>query len=575
MKVIFKKVRWKNFLSTGNAWLEVELDKTSTTLMVGNNGSGKSILLDALCFGLFGKSFRKANKPTLVNSINNSDLLVEVEFVIGTRDYMIRRGIKPNIFEIFQDGIMINQSAGARDYQEYIESHVLKLNHNSFTQTDVLGLASYTPFMQLPAAAKREVIEDLLDIKVFSTMSNIVKEDAQEVKDQLKDVVNKLTLNKEKLVLKEAHLKVLLKDKNDSVKDITDEIKRFQDKRNNVVQEIIEYEEKCKKIKAKLVDDTKLRERSKKLAKIESSLETKKKSLLSHINLYQTKDVCPTCEQGIAPSLKKEKISKSKDELKGIDKNLKNAEDIIKQQDILFEKQAARVFEISKLEKEISNKKTEASVLEANIKTSTQKRDQIVQSNGGSIAFEKDAIRLLTEDYKELLQNKKELVNKRGLVKTANDLLKDSGIKTQIIKHYIPIINTFINKHLAAMDFFVQFGLDENFNEVIKSRYRDIFSYYNFSQGQKMRIDLALLLAWRAVAKLKNSINTNILILDEVFDASLDPDGCDSFLKLIYELASDDTNVFIISHRGDMLSDKFDRTLKFKINKNFTSMSEV
>lgn len=574
MRIKFKRVAWKNFLSTGNAWIEIQLDKAPTTLMVGANGSGKSILLDALCFGLFGKSFRKANKPTLVNSINNKDLLVEVDFTLGQREYMIRRGMKPNVFEIYQDGVLINQSAGARDYQEYIETHVLKINEKSFTQTDALGLASYTPFMLLPAASRRDFIEDLLGIKVFSVMSSIVKDDADATKQELKDVGSQLAILKEKLDLKEEHVKTLQKDKNDTIKELNDTIRELHSKRNGIIVDIQTYKERLRKTKAKLLDETKLRERSKKLARIENSLETKLTTARKHVDLYQTRDQCPTCEQSISDDFKKEKIAVAKADIKVLDSSLQETRKVVDEQDALFEKQNARILEISNLEKEVTNKEAEVKVIDAQLKDNISKRDGIVQTDGGSISFEKDALKELAEESKELLLHKKELTEKRDLIKVAGELLKDKGIKTSIIRHYMPVINSLINKYLAAMDYFVQFEIDENFNEHIKSRYRDEFSYYNFSQGQKMRIDLSLLLAWRAVAKLKNSINTNILILDEVFDASLDPDGCDAFLKLIYELSSD-THVFVISHRGDMLGDKFSRTLKFNLSKNFTTMAET
>lgn len=567
----FKSIKWKNFLSTGDTWTEVDLDRAKTTLIVGENGAGKSTLLDALSLALYGKAFRKITKSQLVNTINGRNAEVIVKFNIGKHHYTIRRGIKPLIFEVWQNDKMINQDAAARDYQEMLEKQILKLNHKSFSQIVVLGSASFTPFMQLSSANRREVIEDLLDLQVFSTMNLLLKEKAQQNRDNTLENEYKINASEDKIKLQENHIKSLSENNNERLESNKNKI---QDNRNKITEHTTEQEQLSNEIndlQEQIKDKNKIQEKIKKLSKIETKIEQNISNLQKEISFFDNHENCPTCHQNIDEdfkcthvSSKQEKLNESKDGLELLKEEFNNTNKAMN--DILG------------IIEQVDTKQREYS----NIQSTINACQRLIEE------FEKDNISILDKDKtdntaqttlkeikKELGQlriEKNKLIDKKTLLDNASMILRDSGIKSRIIKQYVPIINKLVNKYLAAMDFFVKFELDENFNEKIKSRYRDDFTYDSFSEGEKMRIDLALLFTWRAIAKIKNSISTNLLLMDEVFDSSLDNSGTEEFLKIINDLASD-TNLFIISHKGDSLFDKFHSIIRFEKVKNFSRIA--
>ena len=566
--ITFKLVRWKNFLSTGNAWTEVNLNRSPNTLIVGENGSGKSTVLDALCFGLFNKPFRKINKPQLLNTINKKDLMVEIEFVIGTRKYKVVRGMKPGVFEIYIDGEMQNQSGHSRDYQELLERTILKLNYKSFTQIVILGSSSFVPFMQLPAAARREVIEDLLDIQIFSSMNLLLKDRMAENKNDIGNAEYEIKLTKEKIKIQREYLgkmkaknQGLIEDFRNQISDTHSSIKELNSNREDKLKEI-------SIISSLISDENAVHNKNGKIKSLIDRLERKHKTAHKRINFFEKNDSCPTCEQIIDLKIKSEKIqdtnntiAETEDAIRTLEEEGKGLEERIR----IFDEYNANMTKaqktIVKIDSQITANQNNIGKLQENI----DKIEQAEESDDTS----KDQLKELKKELETGEENLEELHFDRELYNTAASMLRDGGIKTKIIKQYVPIMNKLINKYLASLDFFVAFQLDEEFNEVIKSRFRDDFSYQSFIEGEKMRIDLALLFTWRAVAKLKNSTNTNLLVLDEVFDASLDTNGCDEFLKLIQQL-SGETNVFVISHKGDILYDKFHSQIKFEKVKNFS-----
>jgi len=569
--ILFEYIRWRNFLSTGNAFTEINLSQNRSTLIVGENGAGKSTILDALTFALYGKPFRKVNKPLLVNAINQKNLEVEVQFRIGKRKYLVRRGIKPSIFEIYQDDVLINQDADSKEYQEVFEKNILKLNHKSFSQIVILGSASFVPFMQLSAAHRREVIEDLLDIQVFSTMNGLLKERVQDNKDKISKADFNTKLYGEKIEMLNKHINAL--------KQNTDLI--IQQKRNKIVEvqsdidkangEINVKKEELDNLYKQVADSDKIRKKSKKLVTLSDQLEVKIERVKEEIKFFNSNDNCPTCKQGI------EHDHKGNIDVKN-NNTLKELTDGKKQLDKEIVTINERLIVISQKEVEISLVNQHITgqqiLVGLNLKHLQDLNDEIVslQNEDSSLHFNSDELKQLKHDLKESIASRESLGDEKLVLDVAQILLKDTGIKTKIIKQYIPIINKLINKYLAAMDFFVNFELNENFEEKIRSRHRDEFSYESFSEGEKLRIDLSLLFTWRAVAKLRNSASTNLLIMDEVFDSSLDASGTDEFLKLLKGLAND-TNVFIISHKGDTLFDKFDNIIRFEKVKNFSRVS--
>ena len=565
--IVFEKIRWKNFLSTGNVFTEVDLTSHKTNLIIGSNGAGKSTVLDALTFSLFGKPFRKINKPMLVNSINEKGCVVEVEFSIGKNEFKIIRGIKPNTFEIYQNGQMIDQSSTAVDYQKQLEQNILKMNYKSFTQIVVLGSSTFVPFMKLPVASRREIIEDILDIQIFSVMNTLLKDKVRDNNEEIKELEYQLKLSTDKIELqknymlelekktkseiekKQAIIETLKVDKATAMKNVADQ---------NVV--LTDYNTELKT----LADNKKkLKQLNTFRVKIQQKINTCKKETEFFINNH----VCPTCTQEIGQDFRDLKINEGDKELMTLEKGFGDLEKSIEQEEkreskfMELSEQIVEInsiinqlnYEITSLDQQIGNRETE--IEDLNAPTSSKKAE-----------FEK--LTAYVDEKKAIKDRFVSSKKDKDTLSVAGQLLKDNGIKSRIIRRYLPSMNKLIGDYLRRMDFYVNFTLDENFEETIKSRYRDIFTYESFSEGEKARIDLALLLTWRSIAKLKNSVDTNLLILDEIFDGSLDQNGS-SELGWILRNFDDNTNVFVISHK-ESLEGKFDRTLKFEKVKNFS-----
>ena len=570
MAIHFKKVRWKNFLSTGNAFTEVELDRNQNTLVVGTNGAGKSTILDALCFGLYGKPFRKIKKDQLVNSINGRDVEVEIEFNVAGSSYLIRRGIKPTVFEIHRDGQMMDQLAASRDQQEMLERTILRMNMKSFTQIVILGSSSFVPFMQLPTSTRREVIEDLLDIRVFSTMSSLLKDRVSANKSELVIADKEVSSVEDMIRIQKSRDDHDEKIKADTIEKLEDSIKFLQDRIDTQSNSIEELMAKITNETSDMVDISLLRERMAKLNELEKSLGQKRTKALKMVAFYSENDNCPTCSQTIGEALKTEKIASKQSTITEVDQALEKLSSNIDTLSISINDTKLKVDRIEKLNRSIVDINTEIAADNREIKTLQR---QIADLLKPRIITDQDTLDDLRLRLKAANDRKIEHMKQKELLEVATVILRDSGIKSRIIKQYIPIINSLVNKYLAMMDFFVKFELDESFEEKLLSRHRDDFTYDSFSEGEKMRIDLALLFTWRAIAKMKNSASTNLLLLDEVFDASLDTNGCDDFLKLLQSI--DNTNTFIISHKGDVLQDKFKDIIRFEKYKNFSRIVGV
>ena len=565
--IIFRKIKYKNFLSTGNYFTELQFDKSPNTLIIGSNGAGKSTMLDALCFALFGKPFRSVNKPQLLNSINGKDCIVEVEFDTGNKSYKIVRGIKPNVFEIWCDGVMINQEAAVRDYQEYLEKFILKLNYKSFTQIVILGSASFTPFMQLKPGDRREIIEDLLDIQIFSAMNSVLKDKVQNNKDLTSSKKYEIQLSEQKYELQKKHIDELKQNNDEKIAEYGNDINSSNIVISTLSGEIESYTAEVERHQLAIASKTETESKVKKLTKLESQIESNLSKFQRDINFFQGNDNCPTCRQAIALGFKEEELHSL---------SLKVGEcthGLSKLEEKLLEEQA-KLNAISEVQKKIQALQIKiatnnTSITETN-KYITKLQKQIEELKQSKVVSEKEQQELkeLKDSLSILQEELKELIQEKTYYEVASGLLKDTGIKTKIIKQYLPIINKLVNKYLASLDFFVNFNLDESFKETIKSRHRDEFTYNNFSEGEKQRIDMALMLTWRAVAKLKNSSNTNLLILDEVFDSSLDTTGTEELMKILHML--DGVNLFVISHKGDILQDKFSNVIKFEKVKNFS-----
>jgi DNA repair exonuclease SbcCD ATPase subunit len=565
----FTKLRWKNFLSTGNVFTEIDLVRSPSTVIIGENGAGKSTILDALCFVLFGKPFRSINKPQLVNSINNKDCLCEIEFTIGNAEYLVRRGMKPNIFEILKNGTELPQPGNSKDFQDILEETILKLNYKSFTQIVVLGNASFTPFMQLSAKDRREIIEDLLDIQIFSSMNVLLKDRIAKNKQDSTDLSYNLNLIDEKITMQKEYLKKLKDDLDNQIQSIKSEIAEYEVLMENNLKSIDELDATIN-LKMNILDSKeKIETKHNKVLDLIQKLQDKHAKAHKRVSFFEKNDNCPTCEQIIDLQIKAEKISKTqelitktKDAVASLQKEYEETQEQLSKFMTIQKEITTLQAQLQKLQTENTTYHKQIRVLDAKIQKMREGEDVVVD----------DKLDTLTAEKKILQEKKEELSKEKEIYEYAALLLKDGGIKSKIIRQYIPIMNKLINKYLAALDFFVEFQLDEEFNEVIRSRFRDEFSYASFSEGEKMRIDLALLFTWRAIAKIKNSANTNLLILDEVFDASLDTAGCEEFLKLIHEIGAE-TNVFVISHKGDALIDKFRSLIRFEKIKNFSRIA--
>ena len=566
--IIFKKISWRNFLSTGDKPTIVFLDRSSTTLIIGENGSGKSTILDALTFGLFGKPFRNINKPQLVNTINEKGLMVEIDFSIGKKNFTVRRGVKPNIFEIFQNGKMFDQTANVRDYQDYLERVILKLNYKSFTQIVLLGNSSFEPFMQLKQADRRAIVEDLLDIQIFSSMNMILKQKVSELKGEFQQNENQRDLNESKTKMQQEYIERLQQDNESIIFDKTQEIKNFKKQKEYDVGTLNLLQKEILALNDKMLLEGEVQKKATEFGTLQNKIDVKLDQEQKELKFYETNSTCSQCKQDIDDVFKKERIidiSKGIDEKKdGLDKILTQIENLEKKLDGF--RSIGR--ELGEKNKRLAGLESEIQSLDSNIER-TQKEIEKLQEKKELDSVEENTLQSLQEDLRTLEGQYQGLCETKQTYEYANELLRDSGIKTKIIKQYVPIINKYVNKYLNELDFLINFTIDENFNETIRSQYRDEFSYASFSEGEKMRIDLALLFTWRMVAKLKNSVNTNLLILDEVFDSSLDTEGTDAFLKIINTLDAD-TNVFVISHKGEILFDKFLSTIKFVKEKSFS-----
>jgi len=550
---------------------EIQLDRSKSTLIVGENGAGKSTILDALVFALYGKPFRNINKPQLMNSITNKGLLVECEFSIGKNDFLVRRGMKPHLFEIYQNSVLINQNSSVKDYQDLFEKQILKLSFKSFGQIVVLGSANYLPFMQLPAHARREVIEDLLDIQIFSTMNTLLKEKIIENRNEINETDHKITLIENKIELAEKHIISLRTNNDDLIKAKQEMVVELEDRISTTEASIEELATRISTLSAEIEDHDKVSKRKAKLLQMESELETKIRKFNKEISFFHDHDNCPTCRQGIDHDFKKEWIDNRVSKTESITEAMAQIERQMEGLESRLNEIASINSQITSLNTQITGHNADIRSWQNSIKTLNAEIESI-RNNTRAIDSGNDDIDQFKKDLTKSKTRKEELTHHRQVLEVAGVLLKDTGIKTKIIKQYVPVMNKLINKYLAAMDFFVQFELDENFNETIKSRYRDDFSYASFSEGEKMRIDLSLMFTWRAIAKLRNSASTNLLIMDEVFDSSLDVGGTEEFMKILEGLTQD-TNTFVISHKGDQLYDKFHSVIKFEKHKNFSRMA--
>ena len=566
--ILFEKIRWKNFLSTGNQFTEIDLDANSTTLIVGSNGAGKSTVLDALTFALFGKPFRKINKPQLPNTTNERDCVVEVDFFINGTSWQVRRGIKPNIFEIYRAGNLLDQSAAALDQQKWLEQNVLKMNYKSFTQIVILGSASFVPFMQLPAASRREIIEDLLDIKIFSQMSQILREKIRSTNDDIRELTIRKDLVEEKIDMQKSFISDLEETGKKNIQDKKDKIKEFAGNVQDLMKDIDGYGEELRKVEEEMEISSGSDKKLKKLGTLRGKLQQKVSTITKEHKFFTENTVCPTCDQHIEESFRLNRINEAESKAKELQQGFTELEEAIRLEEekenhfkVLSTEATNLTHEISKANTRISGLYNRSRDLENEIQTITE---QLENRNTEHHALEK-----LVKELEGLQSKHSEQKENNVYHEFAHSLMKDGGVKSKIIKRYLPLMNQQINKYLQLMDFYINFSLDEEFKETVKSPIHEDFSYESFSEGEKMRIDLSLLFTWREIARRKNSASTNLLILDEIFDSSLDGFGTDYFTKII-KYAVTDANVFVISHKTDELADKFDNIIKFDKIKGFS-----
>jgi len=567
--ILFKKIKFKNFLSTGNQFNEIEFDKSNTTLIVGTNGAGKSTVLDALTFSLFGKSFRGINKPQLINSTNEKDCLVEIDFSIGTIDWKVRRGIKPTVFEIHKNGEVLNQEASSIDQQKWLEQNVLKMNYKSFTQVVILGSSNFVPFMQLTAASRREVIEDLLDIKIFSSMTSIVKDKIRFLKEQVKNLDLKKESLSDKIEMQENFIEDIEKRGKESIKDKEDKIDELCDEETSLGEEVENLGSEIEDLNKKLESYKGAKEKLRKLGNLKGKMTQKVATITEEHSFFKENTVCPTCTQDLEEEFRLNKISEAKSKAKELQNAYKELEQAIRDEEIREDHFLQISKDVSNLTNGISKNNSRITSIHRQIRD-LQNEIQRTAEDLANRSVEHDKLAKFKEDLQSLTEDfykQKENITYYDYIYS---LLKDGGVKTKIIKKYLPLINQQVNKYLQMMDFYINFTLDEEFNETIQTPIHEDFSYSSFSEGEKQRIDLALLFTWREVAKFKNSTSTNLLILDEVFDSSLDGYGTDEFLKII-RFVIKDANVFVISHKTG-LEDKFQSVIRFEKVKGFSRM---
>ena len=567
----FKRVRYKNFLSTGQQFIEIQLDRSSKTLVVGENGAGKSTMLDALCFGLFQRAFRNIKKDQMVNSINEKDCVVEVEFTIGQNEYKIIRGIKPNIFEIWCNDVMLNQDAAVRDYQKHLEQTILKLNFRSFTQVVILGNASFVPFMQLRPEYRRQVVEEILDIEIFSKMNFLLKDKVKNQDELIKQSDFNYQLIESKVDSQKKHIEDLSGNNQQSIEKKQLEIKKAETDIDNYQLDIDRVTTEKTALQKEILDETKINNKYKQLHNLEAKLENTCSKHKKDLEFFETHNDCPTCQQSIDEAFKSTMIDKKKNKVVEVESAMSQLVKEITSTETRLTKINDTMVAIREKELLINRYETSISEIKKYI-TSKQNEIDELSDDKFTTGVATGQLTQLQEQFSDAEVVKQKYREEKTYLDTARYLMQDTGIKTKIIKQYLPIMNQFINKNLADMDFFVNFTLNEEFKETIKSRHRDEFNYHSFSEGEKLRIDLSILFTWREIAKLKNSMNTNLLILDEIFDSSLDSSGTDEFMRILTNKLAKE-NVFVISHKGDTLLDKFPSVLKFEKYKNFTRMA--
>ena len=564
----FKSISWQNFLSTGNTPIKINLDRHATNLIIGKNGSGKSTLLDALCFVLFNKPFRIIKKEQMVNTINDSDCVVEIEFSVGTKNYKVIRSVKPNKFEIYKNGELVNQDASTIDYQKYLERNIMKLNYRSFIQVVLLGSSSYEPFMKMKSRYRREAVEEILDVRVFTLMDYNLRDKQRDLGKSVSDLRHSCDLIEQKVALQGEHLKSLKTRIGDAEASYRSKIEQNQEADRQYRQDLQQLNEDIAKQQEIMKFKPEVDKKAKKLSKLESKIQNNLDTHKETLSFFETHDECPTCTQDIPKDLKSKKVEEEKTTITKLESGL---------QDIMQEitKVESQITQMDAVSKKIQDMNISIAKINSSLEGIKKHSDDIELSTADGQDSDKleQELNDLSEELKKQKEELDKLSTEKDYVDVLREILSDKGARAQIIKKYLPIMNQLINKYLQSMDFFVSFTLDEEFNETVKSRHRDTFSYNSFSEGEKMRIDLALLFTWRAIAKMKNSTNTNLLILDEIFDSSLDGAGTEDFFKILGTMTNE--NVFIISHKGDILFDKFTNIIKFEKEHNFTKLEDV